>query len=143
MARPSSYTEETADILCEEIAQGAALYRLCAEHDDLPAERTVYLWLEKYPEFVQKYTRARDRQQDRESDHIIEIADTDPDPQRARVRIDARKWRASKLAPKKYGDKVENTFQGPGGGPIEVARIERIIVDGPGRNAPDSDPKDV
>ena len=109
MGKPSTYSDETADILCEELAQGAALYRLCAERDDLPAERTVYQWLEKMPEFAQKYARARERQQDRESDHIIEIADTEPDPNRARVRIDARKWRASKLAPKRFGERVAHT----------------------------------
>ena len=29
-----------------------------------------------------------------------------------RLRVDARKWYASKVAPKKYGDKIENTHQG-------------------------------
>lgn len=106
MARPSDYTDETAELICEEIAQGAALYRLC-ERDDMPAERTVYQWLERFPEFAQKYTRARDRQQDREVDHIVVIADEAEDANLARLRIDARKWRASKLAPKKYGDKME------------------------------------
>jgi hypothetical protein len=36
-------------------------------------------------------------------DEVISIADTDPDPKNARVRIDARKWLFEKLAPKKYG----------------------------------------
>ena len=34
---------------------------------------------------------------------------------RSRLRIDARKWLASKLAPKKYGDKIDATLQGPNG----------------------------
>ena len=29
-----------------------------------------------------------------------------------RLRIDARKWYASKVAPKKYGDKIETTHRG-------------------------------
>jgi predicted ATPase with chaperone activity len=125
MARPSDYNEEIADVLCEEIAQGAALYRLCADRDDLPAERTVYQWLEKSTEFAQKYARARDRQQDREADHCIVIADTTEDPAKARVQIDARKWRASKLAPKKYGDRVELEHAGK----VTIDKIERVIVD--------------
>ena len=46
-------------------------------------------------------------QADHYADEIIEIVDTETDPVRARVRMDGRKWVASKLAPKKYGDKLE------------------------------------
>ncbi len=38
--------------------------------------------------------------------------------QRSRLRVDTRKWAAGKLAPKRYGDKVQHT--GDGGGPIRV-----------------------
>ncbi len=106
MSRPSSYNEQTAEALCEAIARGGALHRLC-EEDGNPHEATVYRCLEKVPAFREMYARARERQQDYEADRMIEIADTEPDPQRARVMIDARKWRASKLAPKKYGDRLE------------------------------------
>ncbi|TXH58050.1 MAG: terminase small subunit protein, partial [Desulfurellales bacterium] len=37
---------------------------------------------------------------------------------RNRLRVDARKWLASKLAPKKYGDKVLNEVTGANGGAI-------------------------
>jgi len=47
--------------------------------------------------------------------------------QRSRVRIDTRKWLASKLKPKKYGDKVDLTHGGPDGGPI---KIEEIVIRG-------------
>ena len=45
---------------------------------------------------------------------------------RSRLRIDARKWLASKLAPKKYGDKIDATLSGPDGGPIQT---EHLIVE--------------
>jgi len=45
---------------------------------------------------------------------------------RSRLRIDARKWLASKLAPKKYGDKIDATLSGPDGGPIQT---ENTIVE--------------
>lgn len=121
--RPSSYTDEIADEICEGIANGAALHRLCAERDDLPTERTVYNWLASNEVFVQKYARARERQQDRRVDEIIVIADEEDDPNKARVRIDARKWAASKLAPKKYGDRVTQEHVGEGGGPVIVQQI--------------------
>ncbi len=43
---------------------------------------------------------------------LVHIADTDHDPNRARVRIDARKWVASKLAPKKYGERLDVSHSG-------------------------------
>lgn len=114
MARPSTYTDEIAETICEEIAAGAALYKLC-ERDDLPAERTVYQWLEGKgapAEFAQMYVRARERQQDREVDHCVIIADEATDANLARLQIDARKWRAAKLAPKKYGERIDHNVDG-------------------------------
>lgn len=104
--RPSEYSQEIADRICEEIIGGAALYKIC-ERDGFPGERTVYQWLDRFPDFAQQYARARELQQDREADHMVVIADETKDPNKARLQIDARKWRASKLAPKKYGDKLD------------------------------------
>ena len=53
--------------------------------------------------------RAREKQADFYADEIITIADTEPDAAIARVRIDARKWTASKLRPKVYGDRVKHS----------------------------------
>ena len=50
--------------------------------------------------------RAREKQADFCAGEIVTIADTEPDAAIARVRIDARKWVASKLRPKRYGDKL-------------------------------------
>lgn len=41
--------------------------------------------------------------------------------QRNRLRVDARKWLLSKLAPKKYGDKLDTTVSAPGGGPAQFS----------------------
>jgi hypothetical protein len=40
--------------------------------------------------------------------------------QRSRLRVDARKWFAAKVAPKKYGEKVQQELSGPDGGPIQT-----------------------
>ncbi|ODS30490.1 MAG: hypothetical protein SCARUB_04392 [Candidatus Scalindua rubra] len=37
----------------------------------------------------------------------VEIADNEPDPQRAKVRVDIRKWVASRLNRNKYGERLE------------------------------------
>ena len=80
-------------------------------------------------------TRARERQADFMASQTVDIADdTTKDSgfagsvavARSRLRIDARKWLASKLAPKKYGDKIDATLSGPDGGPIQT---ENTIVE--------------
>ena len=48
------------------------------------------------------------------------------DSDRARVAIDAFKWTAGKMAPKRYGDKITNEHTGPNGGPVQVSTI-RIV----------------
>jgi hypothetical protein len=47
---------------------------------------------------------------------------------RNRLRVDARKWVAAKLLPKKYGDKVQQEVSGPDGGPIEVQTVRVELV---------------
>jgi len=107
MGRPSDYSDELADAICERLACGESLRQMCLQDEALPCERTVYRWLISHESFCQKYARAREFQAEPHLEDIIEIAD-DPDlkPDDKRVRIDARKWKMSKLAAKKYGDKT-------------------------------------
>ncbi len=60
--------------------------------------------MKPHPEFLEQYARVSELQTDIFIDEIIDIADgTENDVQRDRLRIDSRKWIASKLKPKKYG----------------------------------------
>lgn len=102
MARPSSYTDKKADAICQRLMQGEGLITICKD-DDMPSTVTVFNWLDKYPEFFNKYVRAREIQAEIQADEILYISDTEEDVNRAKVKIDARKWTASKLKPKKYG----------------------------------------
>jgi hypothetical protein len=126
VGRPSDYSDETADMICEAIATGGALYKLC-ERKDWPTQSTIYLWLEKNKEFSEKYARARERQADLRNEEIVEIADNAKDANLARLQVDARKWQASKLWPKKYGDKV--AIGGDGDSPLVIKHITRKIVE--------------
>jgi hypothetical protein len=63
-------------------------------------------WLGENAHFRERYARARECQAEVFADSITLIADGEGDPNDKRVRIDARKWIASKLLPKKYGDRV-------------------------------------
>lgn len=126
MGRTSLYTPELADAICDRIATSSdGLRKICNETEEFPDFATVFRWLAKpeYKDFRDKYARARETQADLLADEIIEIADdskndtqTDHDGvpivnhdniNRSRLRVDARKWKASKLAPKKYGERLE------------------------------------
>lgn len=121
--RPSKYTKAVAERLCAELAKGKSLRRICREDDSLPAEVTVRQWAaEDRNGFYAHYTRARDIGLDAMADQVVDIADgaeadQDTDIARDRLRFDARRWYLSKMAPKRYGDKVALT--GEDGGPVK------------------------
>jgi hypothetical protein len=100
--RPSTYSKEIADRICEHIATGG--YATDLKRFGLPHEVTVCDWQNKIPEFAQAYARARERRAEVFADQIIEIADTCEDPQKGRLQVEARKWVASKLLPRVYGE---------------------------------------
>jgi len=106
--RPSSYTEKKTDEICALIAQGKSVLEI-SKRKDMPVKDTIYKWLARYPEFAEKYTRARECQSEVYAQDILNIADasTPETYQVDRLRIDARKWKASKLAPKKWGDRLD------------------------------------
>lgn len=133
--RPSDYTPEIAEGICERLAAGESLRSIC-DDESMPARSAVHTWLIKHKEFADQYTRARAIQADLLFEECLEIADEshgdmtkDDDGrevvnheaiQRARLRVDTRKWMAGKLRPKVYGDRVQTELSGPDGGPIQV-----------------------
>lgn len=100
------------------LMEGKTLTNIC-RLDTMPKYSTVCQWLATEPEFAEKYTRAREVQADYFADETVDIADNEPDPAVAKVKIDARKWHAGKTRPKKYGDKVMQEVTGADGGPQE------------------------
>lgn len=110
IGRPTDYTKDMADEICEKISGGLSLRAICAEAG-MPARGTVYRWLIENADFQDQYARAREKQADYFAEEIIEIADSaeaeSAAVSKAKLQIDARKWAASKIAPKKYGDKQE------------------------------------
>lgn len=125
MGRPSDYTPEIADLICERIADGESLRSICSEAE-MPSKSMVFRWLAAHDEFRDQYARAREAQADALADEMLDIADDgrndwmeakDKDGavmgwrengeslRRSQIRLDARKWLASKLKPKKYGDR--------------------------------------
>jgi len=106
--RPPKYTEKLADTICDRIANGEAVKEICRDKN-MPVASTVFRWLVEQDGFSDRYARAKEAQIEAEMDKIIAIADNpdpDADVQRDKLRIDTRKWVASKLKAKKYGDKL-------------------------------------
>lgn len=119
--RPTDYNEQTADIICEKLAEGRSLREICGK-EGMPSRTTVFRWLYAHPEFSDQYARAKEEAAELFAEDILSIADgesEDSDVQRDRLRVDARKWIASKLKPKKYGDRVQQEITGANGGAIE------------------------
>lgn len=100
------FDQDTAKQICDMIESGMTLNAIC-QLPDVPSIPTVYKWLDNQPDFFQDYARARSKQADTFADMVMTEAFNSHDAQIGRLRIDALKWTASKLAPKKYGDKVE------------------------------------
>lgn len=123
------FSQELFDQICDRMADGESLRKICLS-DDMPSKGTVMRWLAEDDggKLRDQYARARDMQADALFDECLDIADDgvndwveDQDGgekyngdhvQRARLRIDTRKWMAGKLRPKKYGDKLDVDLNG-------------------------------
>jgi len=136
IGRPSDYSQELADEICSQLAEGISLRTVCLA-DEMPDKATVFRWLRTKPEFRDQYARAKAESADALVEEILDIADDGSNDwmtvnrgedvgykengeaiARSRLRVDTRKWIASKLKPKVYSDKVDLTHAGPDGGPI-------------------------
>ena len=131
MGRPTDYSQDLADEICDRIASGQPLVRICKD-EHMPHVTTVYRWLNKRADFCDMYTKAKDASADTLAEEIQDIADSIPmettdkegntkfDPAYInwmRLRVDARKWVAAKLKPRKYGDRL--THAGDAENPIK------------------------
>jgi hypothetical protein len=90
----------------------------------MPSKACVFKWLSTHKEFADHYARAREAQADSMFEEIDAVSGQEPktsrmfdkdgnvisehtdsgDVQHRRLRVDALKWMAGKLRPKKYGD---------------------------------------
>ena len=143
--RPSTYTDELATEICERIASGELLIRIC-EEDGMPNIRTVSRWLMRRPEFYAQYADARETQQHLETEEMRSIADdVSILPEHKRIMLDARKWRAERLAKRFYGNstklEIEQPVRAPAGAeevPAGIAWIRSKLLGG--GEGPEPDP---
>lgn len=126
--RPTDYTQELADEICNTIASSSVgTKKLCKKNPNWPSQDTIFTWLKIRKEFSEQYAQAKRHQVEVLVDEILEIADDSSNDtiikvdeegnereicnsewiNRSRLRIDTRKWVASKLVPRLYGDKLQ------------------------------------
>ena len=113
-----------AEVICRRMAAGESLRSIC-RGPGMPPPSTVRWWhVSDYQGFAAQYARAREAQADCWASEIVDLADeTLADANhvaKARLQIDARKWVACKLLPRKYGDRVSAELTGANGGPIKT-----------------------
>lgn len=124
--RPTLFTQELSDIICDKLANGQSMRSVCRE-ESMPCMTSVFKWLRENELFAQQYARAKEESADALFEELLDIADdgtndwmerNDPEGnctgyqlngehvQRSRIRLDTRKWALSKLKPKKYGERI-------------------------------------
>lgn len=143
--------EELASVratICERLANGDSL-RDIVDAEGMPSKSTVMRWLADDETFRDQYAQARELQADALFDDILTIADDgrndwmvkkNADGQnigwtengealrRSQLRVDARKWMASKLQPKKYGDRITQEHVGKDGEKLDMAPDDKKIA---------------
>lgn len=126
-----SYSEqrkkEIVDFVCNEIAEGKSLRSVLSNNDNMPGRNTFLSWIDNDQEKLNQYARAMETRAENIFEDILKIADSQEGDmievdgikivnhdviQRARLRVDSRKWMLGKMMPKKYGDKLDLTSSG-------------------------------
>jgi hypothetical protein len=125
MGRPLEYTKEMGDYICELVSStGFGLLKLTKLYPELPDKVTINRWRYRVPDFRNQYAMAKLEQADILAEECLEIADDDSNDTkitfdgtevcntefiaRSRLRVDTRKWLASKLLPRQYGQPSED-----------------------------------
>lgn len=159
MGRPTNYTKEIADEICVRLASGRSLLSIVNEDDDMPAERTVFGWLAKQPEFQQNYVRAREAWAEYEFENMLRIADTPLEGHRVKetddgvetttedmlghrnLQVSTRKWILERMNARKYGQLIKNEVTNPDGSLRQmndeqvVAKLDQIMRNAQRRKA--------
>lgn len=130
MPPPLEFTQDVADRICARIASGESV-RSIVKDETMPCSATVYKWLREVPAFAEQYARSREDQADCLAEEMLDVARQAPervtvtigdeatkeqidsgDVAHRRLQIDTLKWRAGKLRPKVYGDKIQQEITG-------------------------------
>ena len=133
--RTSDEKEQIVALVLQGMRNGLSAFKSC-QAANVP-HSTFLEWVKNDADLADNYARAREDLIERMANEVLELSDQDVDMahdgkkdwaaiQKHKLQVDTRKWLLSKLAPKKYGDKLE--VSGDAANPIAIQRIERVIV---------------
>jgi len=130
------------DVIAAAIADGSNLNAIAKR---LKVGRsTLAAWIAADPERAATISRAREEASNRMADEVIDIADgaTNESERVAKLRIDARKWLASRWNPGIYGERTGPLVQIDLAGahlravrPVEQAAPQTITIDIPSNDS--------
>jgi len=139
MAYSEKEKEKLFDNICQEIENGRSL-RSILRREDMPSSRTISKWLKEDDEKVKQYAYAMEQRAEMIFEDILLIADDNSNDtyvnedgielinhdviNRAKLRIDARKWILAKMVAKKYGNALDITSDHKQILPLEFKIIE-------------------
>lgn len=126
---PVRYSHALAEEICARTAQGETWLAM-GGRGGLPVSKTLYLWLDRYPEFADAYATARQRAGESFADRALSVAEnaTAASVQRDRLLVGTLRWRASVAAPHLFGLKAPPASGQPLRKVIfEVRRFERVV----------------
>lgn len=95
VGRPSLYTQELAEEICERIAAGELLLHICKDAH-MPVRRTVYNWLRSHEDFLLNFTHAETAAGRHFMEKAVVAADeaNDANAMAANVKVKANTWAA-------------------------------------------------
>jgi hypothetical protein len=121
VGRPTVLDDEMQERVLDGLADGLSLVEICAK-PGLPDRRTVQRHIERDADFAARIARARELGADAMDAQVADlIRNVTPESAAAdRIKLSALQWRAAKLNPRRYSDKVQAELSGPGGGAVKV-----------------------
>ncbi len=124
---PDKRRAKIMDTILKRLMDGESLRSIC-EDASLPNRQTILEWMNGDGVLAATVTRARllqaDALDDDTADTIQEVRDGTLDANQARVIIWANQWRQARMAPKRYGDKID--LKHSGNLTIGIKRNERV-----------------
>lgn len=127
LGAPTKYDDEVVRELCRRLADGETVRQISASDPRMPKRSVINKWLHdgKHEAFVALYAEARLAQADTFAEDLINIADASQELtatgiMAARLRFDARRWAASRINPRRWGDKQQHEITGADGAPLAV-----------------------
>ena len=135
--RKSKYSDNKQEI-CAKVLEGmrGGMSAFKATAAAGVSNSTFATWVTEDAELAENYARAREDMIERMAQEVLDLSDKEvPETgdgrkdwqaiQKHKLQVDTRKWLLSKLAPRKYGEKLE--VSGDPANPL-VQRIERVVV---------------